>query len=128
MSIFWKPQKGRVLVNDYDVKDIGYKQIRSHVGIVSQDCPLFNATIKENIAYARMNATHEEIVDAAKSAELKVLIRRINRNKVHLYTEELTDSLAFHSKKHLGYVWTLLPNATVVSRLSQKASTVSCFK
>ena len=91
-------------MNDYDVKDIGYKQIRSHVGIVSQDCPLFNATIKENIAYARMNATHEEIVDAAKSAELKVLKRRINRNKVHLSTVELIDDLSLFSKKYCSYI------------------------
>jgi len=66
-----EPDNGRVLVNGHSLDQVGYKQIRAHIGIVSQDCPLFNASIRENISYARMDATDEQIEEAARAAELK---------------------------------------------------------
>jgi ATP-binding cassette subfamily B (MDR/TAP) protein 6 len=66
-----EPDQGRVLVNGHGLREVGYKQIRSHIGIVSQDCPLFNASIRENISYAKMNANDAEVEEAARAAELK---------------------------------------------------------
>ena len=69
-----------MLVNGHNLKEVGYKQVRSHIGIVSQDCPLFNATIRENIRYSRMEATDQEVEDAAKAAELKVIFGIMTHN------------------------------------------------
>jgi len=66
-----EPTSGRVLVNGTDLNKIGRKQIRSNVGTVSQDCPLFNATIKENISYSKLDASDDDVISAAKNAELK---------------------------------------------------------
>ena len=66
-----EPTSGRVLVNGTDLNKIGRKQIRSNVGTVSQDCPLFNATIKENISYSKLDASDDDVINAAKNAELK---------------------------------------------------------
>jgi ATP-binding cassette subfamily B protein len=60
--------RGRVLVDGVDVKKVDLESLRSQIGIVLQDTLLFSATIRENIAYGRQDATEEEIVAVAKAA------------------------------------------------------------
>ena len=67
-----KPTTGIVRVNGFDAKQIGYKQLRSCIGTVSQDCQLFNTTVRANISYGKDSATEDEIKHAADIAELKV--------------------------------------------------------
>lgn len=61
-------QKGRVLIDDIDVKDLEIKSLRNLISVVSQDMVLFNATVRENISYGKENATFEEIAAVAKEA------------------------------------------------------------
>jgi ATP-binding cassette subfamily B protein len=61
-------RRGRVLVDDLDVKEVDLDSLRSQIGIVLQESLLFSATIRENIAYGRQDATDEEIVRVAKAA------------------------------------------------------------
>jgi ATP-binding cassette subfamily B protein len=61
--------QGRVLVEGYDVRDVELKSLRDQIGIVLQTSLLFSATISENIAYGRPNATKEQIIAAAKAAQ-----------------------------------------------------------
>ena len=65
------PIEGRILINGKDLNDIGRKQVRRHIGTVSQDCPLFNISIKENIQYSKLNTSDEQVINVAKKAELK---------------------------------------------------------
>ncbi|MFN3260172.1 MAG: ABCB family ABC transporter ATP-binding protein/permease [Pikeienuella sp.] len=67
---FYDVQKGRVLVNGQDVRDVTQASLRAAVGVVPQDTVLFNDTIRYNIAYGREGATEEEIVEAARSAQI----------------------------------------------------------
>jgi ABC-type multidrug transport system fused ATPase/permease subunit len=60
--------EGRVLIDGVDVRDVTLESLRSQIGIVLQETFLFNATINENIRYGRLDATDEEIVEAAKAA------------------------------------------------------------
>jgi ATP-binding cassette subfamily B protein len=60
--------KGQVLVDGIDVKDVELTSLRSQIGIVLQESLLFSATIRENIAYGRQDATESEIIAAAKAA------------------------------------------------------------
>ncbi len=60
--------RGRVLVDGIDVKEVDLASLRSQIGIVLQESLLFSATIRENIAYGRQDATDDEVVAAAQAA------------------------------------------------------------
>jgi len=62
--------EGRVLFDGYDVRDLDLSYLRSCVGIVSQETYLFNGTIKENLLYAKSDATDEELIDACDQANI----------------------------------------------------------
>ncbi len=67
---FYDVTGGQVCIDGVDVKTVTQKSLRSYIGIVQQDVYLFNGTIKENIAYGKPDATMEEIIEAARSADL----------------------------------------------------------
>lgn len=62
--------KGSVKFDGVDVKDLDLAELRDAIGIVSQDTYLFNGTIKENLLYAKDDATEEEIIEACKKANI----------------------------------------------------------
>lgn len=76
---FYEIDSGRITIDGYDQKDISRYALRRNIGIVQQDVFLFNGTIRENIAYGNFDATDDEIVAAAKSAN------------IHEYITELPD-------------------------------------
>ena len=67
---FYDVTGGAVLVDGQDVRGLTLKSLRSAIGIVQQDVYLFSGTIRENIAYGKPDATDEEIVEAAKRANI----------------------------------------------------------
>lgn len=67
---FYDVTEGRILLDGFDIRTLTQKSLRSHIGIVQQDVFLFADTIFENIRYGRPDATMEEVVEAAKRAEI----------------------------------------------------------
>ena len=67
---FYEINQGRILLDGVDTKDITLNSLRRNIGIVSQTVFLFDGTVRENIAYGMDNATDEEIVEAAKKANI----------------------------------------------------------
>ena len=67
---FYKAESGRILIDGTDINDITFKSLRRSIGIVQQDVFLFNGSIKENILYGRLDATDEEVIEAAKRANI----------------------------------------------------------
>jgi len=65
---FYDPAQGRVEVDGRDVRDVTLHSLRSQIGLVPQETVLFGGTIGENIRYGRVDATDEEVVEAAKAA------------------------------------------------------------
>ncbi|WP_027308146.1 ABC transporter ATP-binding protein [Caloramator sp. ALD01] len=65
---FYDVDSGSIYVDDINIKDIKLKSLRQNIGIVQQDVFLFAGTIRENIAYGKLDATEEEIINAAKAA------------------------------------------------------------
>ena len=61
---------GKITLDGIDVREITLSSLRSHIGMVSQDVFLFNATVYENIAYGEPNATREQVEDAARRANI----------------------------------------------------------
>ena len=67
---FYDVDEGRITIDGIDIRDATLKSLRRNVGIVQQDVFLFRATIGENIAYGSSEATLDDIVRAAKVAQL----------------------------------------------------------
>ena len=65
---FYDVQQGAVKVDGVDIKDVSMFDLRQHIGIVSQESILFNATVRENIAFGMTDAKEEDIIKAAKIA------------------------------------------------------------
>jgi len=65
---FYDVSSGRILVDEYDIRDLKIESLRKQMGIVSQETFLFNRTVKENIAYGKPDATMEEIMTMARIA------------------------------------------------------------
>jgi ATP-binding cassette, subfamily B, bacterial len=64
----YDPSSGRVLVDGIDVRDIKLASLAQSVGVVTQESYLFHASVRENLLYARRDATHEEMEEAARAA------------------------------------------------------------
>ena len=67
---FYDVSEGRILFDGKDIKHIQLDSLRRNIGIVQQDVFLFAGTIRENIRYGRIDATEQEIIQAAKDAEI----------------------------------------------------------
>ncbi len=67
---FYEPHDGRILIDGKDIRGLTMHSLRENIGIVQQDVFLFADTIRENIRYGRTAATEQEIIAAAKAAEI----------------------------------------------------------
>jgi ABC-type multidrug transport system fused ATPase/permease subunit len=64
---FYDPTSGRILIDGHDLRDVAASSLRSQMGIVPQEAFLFSGTIGDNIAFGRVDATPEEVEDAARA-------------------------------------------------------------
>jgi len=76
---FYEILSGKITIDDIDIKDMTLSSLRKNIGIVSQDVFLFTGTIKENIAYGKLDATDEEIYRAAKYANIHDYIMTLEK-------------------------------------------------
>ncbi|MDA9073074.1 ABC transporter ATP-binding protein/permease [Pelagibacteraceae bacterium] len=67
---FYNPKKGNIYINDTNINKISQESLRKIIGVVPQDTVLFNDTIYYNIAYGNTNSTKEEVISAAKNADI----------------------------------------------------------
>ena len=65
---FYVPQKGRIMLDGVDLQDYDTHYLRDHIGLVLQKNHIFDGTVEENILYGKPDATHEEVVEAAKKS------------------------------------------------------------
>lgn len=71
---FYDVDKGAIMIDGIDIRDMTTHSLRSQIGIVQQDVFLFTGTIRENIAYGKLDATDSEIYEAARKAHLQDFI------------------------------------------------------
>ena len=71
-------EKGRILIDGHDVRDVTQASLRAQFGVVSQDAMLMHRSIRDNIGYARSGASQAEIVDAARRAEAHEFIKDVS--------------------------------------------------
>ncbi|MDO5415999.1 MAG: ABC transporter ATP-binding protein [Lachnospiraceae bacterium] len=79
ISRFYEAGEGAVLLDGHDVKDVTLNSLRSQLGIMTQDNFLFSGTIRDNIRYGRLDATDEEIIQAAKAVNAHDFICRLEK-------------------------------------------------
>lgn len=74
---FYEATEGSILVDGKDIRTVKMQSLREQIGIVPQETVLFNGTVYDNILYGRLNATHDEVIAAAKAANAHNFIDRM---------------------------------------------------
>ncbi|KAI0081011.1 P-loop containing nucleoside triphosphate hydrolase protein [Panus rudis PR-1116 ss-1] len=74
---FYEPSAGRIFIDYQDITDVQLHSLRQAIGVVPQDTPLFHSDILHNIRYGRLDATDEEVIEAAKKAHVHESIMRL---------------------------------------------------
>jgi ABC-type transport system involved in Fe-S cluster assembly fused permease/ATPase subunit len=74
---FYDPSGGRVTIDGTDLRAVTQASLRDQLGLVPQDVVLFNDTLRYNVAYGRLDATHEELEAATERAQLLPFIERL---------------------------------------------------
>lgn len=74
---FYEINSGKILLDGVNISDMTRKQLRSEFGMVLQDTWLYNASIMENIRYGRLDATNEEVIEAAKAAHVDSFVHML---------------------------------------------------
>jgi ATP-binding cassette subfamily B protein len=106
---FYDIDSGSIKIDGVDIKDMRREDVRKLFGMVLQDTWLFNGTIKENIAYARPDATEDEIIEAAKSAYADHFIRTLPEGYDTVINEE-ADNISQGEKQLLTIARAMLAN------------------
>lgn len=79
LARFYDLTQGKILIDGQDISQVTIESLRSQMGIMMQDTFLFSATIKENIAYGKLDATEEEIINAAKAVNAHDFIMKLEK-------------------------------------------------
>lgn len=88
---FYDVNSGAIKIDGHDIRNFNRSELREAFGMVLQDTWLFNGTIKENIRYGKLDATDEEVVEAAKSANVHHFIKTLNDGYNMVLNEEASN-------------------------------------
>ena len=109
---FYDPYSGEILINNENIKNFKQNSLRQSIGIVPQDTVLFNDTIYYNISYGNPEASHEEIINAAKIAGIHDFIESIP-NKYETIVGERGLKLSGGEKQRVAIARTVLKNPSI---------------
>ncbi len=110
---FYDPNRGAVFIDDHNLKEISPRSLHAQMGIVLQDPFLFSDTIMENIRYGRLDATDEEIVEAAKVVNAHEFITRLPEG----YNTEVLEggsNLSMGQKQLISFARALLADPKIL--------------
>lgn len=110
---FYNVKNGKIKIDDCDINDITADSLRKNIGIVQQDVYLFNSSIKENILYGRLDATDEEVVEAAKKANIHDYIMSLE-NGYETQIGERGVKLSGGQKQRLSIARVFLKNPSIL--------------
>ena len=88
---FYDVNEGAILVDGYNIKHFTRNGLRSQFGMVLQETWLYNGSIKDNIRYGKLDATDEEVIDAAKAAQVDFFVRTLPGGYDMILNEEASN-------------------------------------
>ncbi|MGN1234934.1 MAG: ABC transporter ATP-binding protein [Christensenellaceae bacterium] len=110
---FYEVTEGNIYIDGHEIRDVTMESLRRNIGIVQQDVYLFNASVRENILYGRLDATEEEVVEAAKRANIHDYIMSLE----HGYDTEIGERgvrLSGGQKQRLSIARVFLKNPPIL--------------
>ena len=110
---FYDVSDGAILVDGHDIRDFQRGELRQMFGMVLQDTWLFNGTIEENIRYGKLDATHEEVVDAAKAAHVHRFVQTLP-NGYNMVLNEEASNVSQGQKQLLTIARAILANPRIL--------------
>ena len=110
---FWDVNSGKIEISGKDIRSINSKALRNMQGYVTQETVLFNESIADNIKLARLNATHDEVMEAAKKASLHEFITALP-DGYDTNVGELGDRLSGGERQRIGVARAFLSGAPLI--------------
>ena len=110
---FYDPQIGTILIDDQNIGKVSLQSLRKNISLVSQDITLFDDTVMANIAYANLNASKEEVMEAAKLAAAEDFVNNLP-NKLETVIGENGVRLSGGQKQRLSIARALLKNSPII--------------
>ena len=109
----YEPSEGKIILDDYDVQDLKISSLRNHISMVPQEPVLFSGTIAENIRYGRPNTTPEQVMAAARAAELHDFIMTLPE-KYEARVEERGTNLSGGQKQRLAFAMAVVTDPSIL--------------
>ena len=110
---FYDVTEGKILIDGEDIRKYTLKSLRGNIGIVQQDVYLFSGTVRENILYGNLNATEEEVIEAAKKAEAHDFIMNL-KDGYDTYIGERGVKLSGGQKQRISIARVFLKNPAIL--------------
>ncbi|MCK5056779.1 MAG: ABC transporter ATP-binding protein [Candidatus Aminicenantes bacterium] len=109
----YRPQKGHILYNGRDIKEIDLKELRDRIGFISQDTFLFNKTIRENIVFGNNGISGEKVMRILEECKMKDKISSLDKGLDHLVCEK-GNNFSGGEKQRISLARTLIKNPDVI--------------
>lgn len=113
ISRFWDAQGGKILIGGVNIYDMSYEQLISNISMVFQKVYLFNDTIYNNIAFGNVNATKEQVIEAAKKARCYDFIQKM-KDGFNTVIGEGGATLSGGEKQRISIARAILKDAPIV--------------
>lgn len=125
LARFYDPNEGRILINGHDIRDIPLSSLRGLMGIVLQDSFLFSVSIKENIRFGKLEASDQEVVDAARSIGAHDFIMKLP-NDYDYVIQEGSSNISIGQRQLISFARTLVANPEILV-LDEATSSVDAY-